>query len=98
MSDDSTDGSINDDGITIQFCGKCPVQGIGIVDGRSFYYRSRGNWTFEVLAGAGPPVSPTWICGGNHASGDQYGGFAKAATTIDNIRRAVALWRESGRP
>jgi len=96
MSDDSTDGSINDDGITTQFGGQCPVQGIGLVDGRSFYYRSRNGWKFEVLLYASSGTAATWRCDGN--DDDQYGGFARAATTAKNIRSAVAEWRAAGRP
>lgn len=97
---DGTCGSVDDDGIDIQFSGACPVQGEGTVDGREVYYRSRGEgWQFHVAAP-----------GSEDALGDEAweytehpyffpdGGWVDASVSRACIRKAVAKWREAGRP
>lgn len=93
------EGALEEDGISIEFGGACPVQGDGNVEGRTAYYRSRGEgWELEIArAGADVFDDDNWI----YAERPYFfpdGGWVSARVSRECIRRAVKAWREAGRP
>ncbi len=97
---EETSGSLIGNGIEVLFGGACPVQGEGIVDGRAIYYRSRGTgWQFSVAPEGSDDAlgADCWEYGE-----DPYhwpdGGWVHGEVSRACIRRAVAKWREAGRP
>jgi hypothetical protein len=90
-----TTGCVYDDGLEIEFGGMCPVQGEGIVDGRTCYYRSRGDgWQFHVATADGTDAleHEEW----EYAEYKYIwpaGGYVAASVSEACIRKAVALWR-----
>lgn len=95
-----THGRIDDDGIEIEFGGAVPVQGNGEVDRHTCYYRSRGRgWSFAVWARGvtlhqidHEGTEPIFEYGEDpYAFPD--GGWVHREESIDNIRRAVVLFR-----
>ncbi len=96
----SCGGFIDEPDLSIRFGGTTPVQGDGMVDGRPCYYRSRGTgWQFSVA----PPGSDdaldlrAWEWGENPYIWPD-GGYVTREISEQCIRKAVALWREAGRP
>lgn len=44
-----TSGCYQAEGVLVHFSGHAPVQGVGVVDGKALYYRSRGGgWSVEI--------------------------------------------------
>jgi hypothetical protein len=101
---DETNGSFNEDGLTIEFGGACPVQGFGTLDGRFVYYRARGDgWSFEVwaegvdVADDGlPEPSPEWALDRHGTYAWPEGGYLHRDQSILNLREALAAWRSRG--
>ena len=101
---DETCGSLDEDGLEIDFGGACPVQGYGTVDDHLCYYRSRGTaWQFAVWeigvtqdmieAEDLPPIF-------EHVE-DRYAypdaGWLHGDESIDNIRKAVTVFRTTSK-
>ncbi len=92
----STHGSIDDDGIRIEFGGFCPVQGYGTVDGHPCYYRARGEgWRFELYEIGAEILKnpPMWQYAARPYMFPD-GGWLNAEESISNIRLAVAVFRK----
>ncbi len=94
---DKTSGTYNARGVRVEFCGACPVQGEGTVDGRACYYRSRGEgWQFHVAKpGADDALEfEEWVY-----SERPYlfpdGGWVTADVSRACIAKAVELFREA---
>lgn len=95
-----TGGSIDDDGISISWGGACPVQGDGEINGRSCYYRSRGEgWQFHVAAPRAddPLADEAWSYEERKYSFPD-GGWVTAGVSAACIRKAVRQWRAEGSP
>jgi hypothetical protein len=87
---EATCGGIHEPGLSIDFYGPCPVQGTGEADGHPIYYRARDGGSLEVYA-PGTDVSSTEPIWSTEFDAD---GWDEAEVTKENIRAAVALWRE----
>ena len=96
-----TGGSFDEGGLTLEFGGACPVQGIGTLDGRVAYYRARGDgWSFEVwaegvdVADDGlPEPEAEWVHDRSGAYAWPDGGWLHHDQSIENLREALAAWR-----
>lgn len=82
---DASCGSIDEPGLAIVFHGACPVQGTGTVDGYQFEYHARCGGSLCVYGEAGDRI---WM---TEFDAD---GWDEAAITEENIRAAVAQFRE----
>lgn len=90
---DQAAGELQENGISVQFGGACPVQGDGSVDGQVLYYRSRGSgWSVEIGEGG-----PDEFYYGESRYVWPDGGWVRADVSRAKIRLAVAKWREHRR-
>lgn len=96
-----TGGEFHEDGLDLHFCGACPVQGIGSLDGRTCYYRARGRrWSFSVwpqgaesLNDELPICSEEWSHGNSDYCAFPDAGWIHRDETLKNLREALAAWR-----
>ncbi len=92
------------DGYVVPFCGACPVQGYGQIDGHFCYFRARhDSWRVEVFAeGAGVTEQnyvSKWCDDGvrpvfTHHGDAENSGWQPAACSIAQIEEAAAAFRE----
>jgi len=84
------------DGIVIrEIGGMCPVQGEGTVDGKEFYFRSRGSSWSMSIGGSNVVAKPEW-----HYS-EEYGAWPDAGYISEDearsfVLKAVGLYRAEG--
>jgi len=83
---DACCGSIDEPGLKIAFHGACPVQGTGTVDGFRCEYHARCGGSFTVYDAGGECIWTTEF--------EDADGWDKAAVTAENIRSAVAKFRD----
>lgn len=85
----TTDGVYVADGVEIPFCGACPVQGSGELDGCEVYYRARGSgWSLDVELSD----NETWTYS-EHAYAWPDGGWLHRDESEKNIEKAVSVFR-----
>lgn len=85
----------DDTGAYVEFCGACPVQGDGEIDGYPCYYRSRGEgWQFHVatMPDGDPLDDNTWFYSENKYIFPQ-GGWVDKSVSLACIKKAVTEWR-----
>lgn len=82
------------DGVEItQLAGLCPVEGEGTIDGKPFYFRSRGSkWSIGI--GEDPMFATEWSAGGAWGV-DFEAGYMPADIAQAIIEKAAELYRVS---
>lgn len=74
--------------------GNCPVQSEGTVEGREFYFRSRGSrWSFGV--GQDPVGSPDWYYEEPYGEGPYDAGWMHEDEALVFLAKAAALYRST---
>lgn len=99
----NTAGELRADSVDIEWGGACPVQGYGEVDGRPVYFRARHeDVRLDFFAAGADPhdhtVRETWSFEEEYDGPEPNSGWIHSRETAAFIRRAVAAWREAGRP
>jgi hypothetical protein len=72
--------------------GNCPVQAEGVIDGKPFYFRARGeHWSMGV--GGEPVCSPEWEHVEEWGDGQYAAGWMPEEVAHQMIAKAVAMYR-----
>ena len=86
--------------IVIDFIGgNCPVQAQGTIDGKRFYFRSRGeHWSVEISPGASglymtwPDDDPAWVYEEEWGGGEFAAGWMPEDAAVSMIGKAAKLY------
>jgi hypothetical protein len=75
--------------------GNCPVQAEGVVDGKEFYFRARGQrWSFEV--GDDLDADPEWSYSESYGDSPYAAGWMEEDEAREFIEQAVERYRARG--
>lgn len=76
--------------------GNCPVQANGLIDGKPFYFRARGNSWRMNIGGDEPVLSPHWTYGEEYGEQAYAAGWMPQHEALGFIAKAVGLYAAQG--